>query len=111
MEISPIKPNMGSVIIVVVVGPLPETAARVAGGAIAAQVLAMHGIKVLAYTMALGGVRVARCDLSVINDNLYCCPDPEAAEQMERRVQEIRRAGRHPGRNCRDPGNMPQWLG
>ena len=70
-----------------------ETAARVAAGAVAAQVLHRHGVAVQAYTLALGGIRATSCDLSVINDNPYCCPDPEAAEQMERRVQEVRRQG------------------
>ena len=61
--------------------------------------------------MALGGIRVARCDLSVINDNLYCCPDPEAAEQMERRVQEIRRQGDTLGGIVEIRATCPAGLG
>ncbi|SHO46168.1 chorismate synthase [Desulfopila aestuarii] len=70
-----------------------ETAARVAAGAIAGQVLEQYGIRVLAYTVALGGVKITSCDLGVIEKNLYCCPDRIAAEQMEQRVQEVRSAG------------------
>ncbi len=88
-----------------------ETAARVAAGAIAAQVLGLHGIKVRAYTLALGGVRVSRCDLSVINDNLYCCPDPEAAEQMARRVQEVRLQGDTLGGIVEIRATCPAGLG
>ena len=44
-----------------------ETAARVAAGAIAAQVLARYAIEDRAYTIALGGVTISSCDLSVID--------------------------------------------
>ncbi|MDP3479054.1 MAG: chorismate synthase [Desulfoprunum sp.] len=88
-----------------------ETAARVAAGAIAAQVLGQQGIKVRAYTLALGGVRVSRCDLSVINDNLYCCPDPEAAKKMEKRVQEVRQQGDTLGGIVEIRATCPAGLG
>ncbi len=70
-----------------------ETAARVAAGAIAKQLLKRNGIQVRAYTLALGGVRIKTCDLGTIDDNAYFCPDPAAAVRMEKRVQEVRAQG------------------
>jgi chorismate synthase len=70
-----------------------ETAARVAAGAVAQKVLDQAGIKVLAYTLELGGVRAARVDENRIWDNPYACPDPEVVSAMEARVQEIRAQG------------------
>lgn len=88
-----------------------ETAARVAAGAIAALVLRQHGIEVRAYTLSLGGVRVNRCDLAAIHDNLYCCPDPEAAERMEQRVQEVRLQGDTLGGIVEIRATCPAGLG
>jgi chorismate synthase len=70
-----------------------ETAARVAAGAVAQKVLDQDGIQVLAYTLELGGVRAQRVDENRIWDNSYACPDPEAVEAMEARVQEVRAMG------------------
>ena len=70
-----------------------ETAARVAAGAVAACLLRKNGIEVAAYTAALGGVHITRRDMSLIETNRYFAPDREAAEFMERRVQEVRRQG------------------
>ncbi len=70
-----------------------ETAARVAAGAVAKQVLEQTGIDVLAYTVALGGVKVTEVNLEVINDNRFFCPDSAAAEKMEARVIEVRKQG------------------
>lgn len=88
-----------------------ETAARVAAGAIAAQVLETQGVNVRAYTVALGGVKIDSCDLSVIGDNLYCCPDPEAAERMDRRVQEVRLQGDTLGGIVEIRADCPAGLG
>ncbi len=70
-----------------------ETAARVAAGAVAKRLLEEFGIEVHAYTVALGGVRAAKRDLSVIYKNRFFCPDPEAVPAMEERVAQVRRAG------------------
>lgn len=88
-----------------------ETAARVAAGAIAGQVLKQHGIEVVAYTIALGGVRITACDLSTIADNLYWCPDPEAALRMEERVQQVRQAGDTLGGIVEIRASCPAGLG
>ncbi len=70
-----------------------ETAARVAAGAVAAQMLTSYGISVVAYTVALGGIHIRNCDLDLITTNGYYSPDAEAAERMEKRVQEVRKQG------------------
>ncbi|NDY42804.1 chorismate synthase [Dissulfurirhabdus thermomarina] len=70
-----------------------ETAARVAAGAVAQVLLDRLGIRVTAYTVALGGVRARAFDPEAIETNRLFCPDPEAAARMEARVAEARAAG------------------
>ncbi len=70
-----------------------ETVARVAAGAVAKRLLEEWNIEVLAYTVALGGVKAEKRDLSVIHENRFFCPDPEAAQRMEERIREIRARG------------------
>lgn len=70
-----------------------ETAARVAAGAVARQVLRKHGLAVQAYTVALGGISTDRRDLTQVAENRLFCPDNEAAERMEQRIREVRSQG------------------
>lgn len=70
-----------------------ETAARVAAGAVAKQLLAAHGINTIAYTLALGGVKAEKLCYAEITQNMYCSPDNAAAARMEERVQQIKAAG------------------
>lgn len=70
-----------------------ETAARVAAGAVAQKVLDREGIRVVAYTLELGGVRAQRLEEDRIWDNPYACPDPEVVAAMGARVQEVRSQG------------------
>lgn len=88
-----------------------ETAARVAAGAIAKQLLQAHNIEVCAYTIALGGVKAQDRDLSVINSNRFFCPDEKAAEQMEKRVQEVRKQGDTLGGIVEIVADCPAGLG
>lgn len=88
-----------------------ETAARVAAGAIAAQILQGHDIDVVAYTAALGGIRIRCRDMSAIHDNLYYCPDPEVALLMEQRVREIRSQGDTLGGIVEIRATCPAGLG
>jgi chorismate synthase len=88
-----------------------ETAARVAAGAIAGQILAQQNIEVCAYTIALGGVTVEQRDMSVINDNIYYCPDMEAAERIDQRVQEVRAMGDTLGGLVEIKATCPAGLG
>ncbi len=70
-----------------------ETAARVAAGAVAQLVLDLAGIRVHAYTISLGGVHAEVRDLERVNENRLFCPDTKAAERMEERVVEAKKAG------------------
>lgn len=88
-----------------------ETAARVAAGAVARQLLLQYNIEVRAYTVALGGVQAQQRDLSQIENNIYYCPDAEAAVLMERRVQEVRAAGDTVGGIVEIVASCPAGLG
>lgn len=70
-----------------------ETAARVAAGAVARQILGLENIIVSAYTIALGGIEAAKREFSEILGNRLYCPDNEAAARMEERIAEVRRQG------------------
>ena len=70
-----------------------ETAARVAAGAVARQILGLENIIVSAYTIALGGIGATKREFSEIIKNRLCCPDSEAAARMEERIAEVRRQG------------------
>ena len=70
-----------------------ETAARVAAGAVARQILGLENIIVSAYTIALGGIETAKRQFSEILENRLYCPDNEAAARMEERITEVRRQG------------------
>jgi chorismate synthase len=70
-----------------------ETAARVAAGAVAKQLLNKYNITVCAYTAALGGIAAEKRDLAVISENSLFCPDREAAARMEARIDEVREQG------------------
>ncbi|OGQ98555.1 MAG: chorismate synthase [Deltaproteobacteria bacterium RIFOXYD12_FULL_55_16] len=70
-----------------------ETAGRVAAGAVAKQLLSLHGITIIAYTVALGEITTARRHLGEINDNPLCCPDNEAAARMISHLETVRQEG------------------
>mgnify|MGYP001552908064 CR=1 FL=1 len=88
-----------------------ETAARVAAGAVAKQLLAQHNMEVQAYTVALGGIQIAERDLSVISENRLFCPDAQAAERMEKRVREVREQGDTLGGVVEIRATCPAGLG
>jgi chorismate synthase len=50
-------------------------------------------IEVLSYTIELGGVSAEARDLNLIAKNMFCCPDMEAAKEMEKRVVEVKKMG------------------
>ena len=70
-----------------------ETAARVAAGAVARQILGLENLIVSAYTIALGGIETAKRQFSEILENRLYCPDNEAAARMEERITEVKRQG------------------
>lgn len=73
-----------------------ETAARVAAGAVAAQLLAHFGVTARAYVSAVGEIEVPvgyeELDLSLIDSNLVRCPHPATATAMEARIRAARDA-------------------
>ncbi len=70
-----------------------ETAARVAAGAVARKILDREKIGIVAYTVELGGIRAVKIDYGEIGKNDLRCPDPEAAEAMERKIAAARAEG------------------
>lgn len=67
-----------------------ETVGRVAGGAVAKKLLALAGVRIIAYTLQLGDLRERVIDESEIERNIMRCPDPEIAALMVKRVDETR---------------------
>ena len=74
-----------------------ETAARVAAGAVARQLLATQGIDIRSFVDQVGDIATdkdhADLDLQLIDTNDVRCPDPTAAARMEQRILEVRKAG------------------
>ncbi len=70
-----------------------ETAARVAAGAIAGKVIDREGIEIIAYTRELGGIAAEQITLADIDRNSILCPDMEAAQKIEDRLEEAKKSG------------------
>ena len=70
-----------------------ETAARLAAGAIAFQILAKKGISILAYTIQIGDIKAIDRDLSQVPLNPVSCPDTKAALLMQQSSEAIRDTG------------------
>ncbi|MFT4857595.1 MAG: chorismate synthase, partial [Planctomycetota bacterium] len=73
-----------------------ETAARVAGGAIAKQFLATKGITIQAYVSQVGDLKLTKdyknLNLAEAENNIIRCPDPETAEAMIALIDTVRLA-------------------
>ena len=74
-----------------------ETAARVAGGAIARQFLLQHGIRITAFTQQVGSISAPddykQLDLSASETNAVRCPHDSTAAKMEELIQKVKSAG------------------
>ncbi len=70
-----------------------ETVGRVAAASLAHQLLKAEGISICAATVELGGVRAEKREYATMVENSYLCPDAEAAQAMDARVDEVRRKG------------------
>ena len=70
-----------------------ETVGRVAGAALAHEILKKEGISIVAATIELGAVKAEKREYAVMSDNPYLCPDAVAAKAMDARVDEVRRQG------------------
>jgi chorismate synthase len=70
-----------------------ETVGRVAAGAVAKILLDRFGVRVLAYTIELGGVRAEQRNLDEVRQNAFLCPDKKAAVAMKSRIADIKKQG------------------
>lgn len=74
-----------------------ETAARVAAGAVAKQVLAENGIKLSAWVSAVGEVEWAgepdSAQIDAIELSLVRCPDKQASALMESEIEKVKQSG------------------
>jgi len=70
-----------------------ETVARVAAGVVAGKVIEPLGITVTAYTVEIGGQKMAKRDLDSVNQDPLCCPDPEASLRMQAEIMRARNEG------------------
>ncbi len=67
-----------------------ETAARLAAGAIALQILSKKGVHITAYTIQIEKEIAEKRELSCIGDNRVSCPDSDAAMRMEAAIEKAR---------------------
>lgn len=74
-----------------------ETACRVVAGAIAKLILKHSGIEITAYTAQVGEIKVNKSyqhlDLAKVEATIVRCPDAAVAEEMIRKIEEVRKAG------------------
>ena len=71
-----------------------ETVMRVAAGAIARRLLAVHaGVSICGYLSQAGPVRIEPRDLAEIDRNPFFCPDPSRVGELEALIDGLRRDG------------------
>jgi len=70
-----------------------ETAARVAAGVVAQKVLAPLEIRIVAYTVEMGGIRATHIDLNAVYENPFYCPDRAVVGQMREALLTAKDAG------------------
>lgn len=70
-----------------------ETACRVAAGAVAKNVLKHFGIRCMAYTDQVGLIKANSFDENEIENNPVRCPDPVAAKDMVRLIEDLAKDG------------------
>jgi len=74
-----------------------ETAARVAAGGVAMQILKFHGIEVRSFVSQVGKIKLEvpyqQLDLNSIEDNMVRCPHAETAEAMIKLIEKTRKDG------------------
>lgn len=72
-----------------------ETLARVAAGAIAKSILKSKGITVQAFVSQVGALKLdqdySQYDLSLTENNILRCPDPQKAEEMITFIDDVRK--------------------
>lgn len=92
-----------------------ETAARVAGGAMAKLLLRSMGVEIQAYVNSVGPLRLEKSytelDLSQVESTEVRCPDLDLAEEMIAHIREVRKVGDTTGGTvvCVAKGCPPGW--
>lgn len=92
-----------------------ETAARVAAGSVARQLLALEGVDVLAWVSQVGPLRLPLDfepqDRSQVEAHSSRCPDPATADRIENLISELKQEGDSVGGivSCRIDGAAPGW--
>ncbi|WP_054955116.1 chorismate synthase [Paenibacillus dakarensis] len=86
-----------------------ETAARVAGGAIARKLLEQRGVQVVAFSKEIGGIACQTFDEEIIEQNAVRACDAEAAALMIEKIEKLALEGNSCGGivECRIRGVMP----
>ncbi|MEK5255459.1 chorismate synthase [Paenibacillus sp. RS8] len=86
-----------------------ETAARVAGGAIARKLLERRGVQVVAYSQEIGGIKCESFDEEIIEQNAVRACDPIAAAKMIQKIERLAEVGDSCGGivECRIRGVIP----
>jgi len=70
-----------------------ETAARVAAGVVAQKVLAPLELRIMAYTLEMGGIRAAHIDFDAILENPFYCPDMAVVDKMKEVLSRAKESG------------------
>lgn len=70
-----------------------ETVGRIAGGAVAKQILAARNVAFVGYSLEIAGVRCYEFDENVIENNIVRAPDLRAAEDMEKAILAAKEEG------------------
>ena len=74
-----------------------ETIARCVAGALAKLALKQLGVQIYAYTSQVGDIALSQdykhYDPALIEQNKVRCPDPETAERMARKIEEVKAEG------------------
>ena len=70
-----------------------ETACRVAAGAVAKKILAMHKVEIIVYTSAVGDTYAQNIDFKIIEQNAVRTADSKAAPVMIAKIEEARKRG------------------
>ncbi len=92
-----------------------ETTMRVAAGAIARRYLRDRlNIEIRGWLAQLGPLRTddVKCDLSIVDDNPFFCPDPDKVEALEQYMDNLRKSGDSVGARVNvNATNVPAGLG
>lgn len=70
-----------------------ETAARVAGGAVAKKILQKNKITIIGHTVQIGGVQAEKFSQKEIEKNPVRCADKKAAIEMISEIHQVKKAG------------------